>query len=189
AHLLRRAHAPGQGGGGHAGRPLQGSALRADSPLHPPGRGAVAPADHLRIRARFGRRRGLSPARRPLRGQSDAQARSGFDQGRISRRRVRRRKITEDGAPPNGRAMAQDPLDADVILERFYRPAADETAPKKDKPTHYKIVCISLYTEDIAHLEELVAELKRRGHTKANKSQVIRAALDQIDLAKVPKSH
>ena len=33
----------------------------------------------------------------------------------------------------------------------------------------------------------MVAELKRRGHTKANKSQLIRAALAQVDLAKIPK--
>lgn len=63
------------------------------------------------------------------------------------------------------------------------------SAGKKPKPSHYKIVCISLYTEDIARLDGLVAELKRRGHTKANKSQVIRAALEQIDLDKVPKAH
>jgi hypothetical protein len=63
------------------------------------------------------------------------------------------------------------------------------TGGKKPKPSHYKIVCISLYTEDIARLDGLVAELKRRGHTKANKSQVIRAALEQIDLDKVPKAH
>jgi hypothetical protein len=89
------------------------------------------------------------------------------------------------------KTMAANPLAADEILEKFYRPAAasNDTAPKKEKPTHYKVVCISLYTEDIAHLEELVAELKRRGHTKANKSQVIRAALDQIDLDKVPKGY
>ena len=60
---------------------------------------------------------------------------------------------------------------------------------KKPKPSHYKIVCISLYVEDIERLDTLVAELKRRGHTKANKSQVIRAALEQIDLDKVPKAH
>ncbi len=89
------------------------------------------------------------------------------------------------------KTMAANPLAADEILEKFYRPTApsNDGAPKKEKPTHYKVVCISLYTEDIAHLEELVAELKRRGHTKANKSQVIRAALDQIDLDKVPKGY
>jgi hypothetical protein len=110
----------------------------------------------------------------------------------MSRRREplrRRPAAVEEGAPPNGRALASNPLGEDAILERFYRPAEAEAAPKKDKPTHYKIVCISLYTEDIARLEGLVAELKRRGHTKANKSQVIRAALDQIDLEKVPKSY
>jgi hypothetical protein len=57
----------------------------------------------------------------------------------------------------------------------------------KEKPTHYKVVCISLYNEDIERLESMVAELKRRGHTKANKSQLIRAALAQVDLAKIPK--
>ena len=39
------------------------------------------------------------------------------------------------------------------------------------------------------HLEDLdakVAELKRRGWTKANKSQLIRLALSQIDLDKLP---
>jgi hypothetical protein len=89
--------------------------------------------------------------------------------------------------------LLRDPLAADDILEKFYRP--EEKAPpaaeaaKRDKPTHYKIVCISLYTEDIERLESLVAELKRRGHTKANKSQVIRAALDQIDLSRIPKGY
>jgi hypothetical protein len=94
--------------------------------------------------------------------------------------------------PEDPRALADDPLGSDEILERFYRPAsapATTEAPKKDKPTHYKIVCISLYNEDIRHLEALVAELKRRGHTKANKSQVIRAALDQLDLSKIPKGY
>jgi hypothetical protein len=91
--------------------------------------------------------------------------------------------------PPNGRAMATDPLSEEVILEQFYRPTPTNDAPKKAKPTHYKIVCISLYNEDIERLEQLVKELKRRGHTKANKSQVIRAALDQIDLDKSPKGY
>ena len=53
---------------------------------------------------------------------------------------------------------------------------------KKPKPTHYKVVCISLYTQDIESLEAKVAELKRRGHTKANKSQLIRIALRQLDI-------
>jgi hypothetical protein len=98
--------------------------------------------------------------------------------------------------------MAHDPLsDADAILgENFYgrRPdgnvidddAPVETgrrriaraAPKPERPTHYKVICISMYTKDIEELDAKVAELKRRGWTKASKSQLIRIALSQIDL-------
>ena len=91
------------------------------------------------------------------------------------------------------RSLGDDPLATESVLERFYKPATvlteveDAAKPKPDKPTHYKVVCISLYNEDIAHLEEMVAALKRRGHTKANKSQLIRAALAQVDLGKIPK--
>jgi hypothetical protein len=68
-------------------------------------------------------------------------------------------------------------------------PAATASSAGKAKPTHYKIVCISLYTEDIARLEALVSDLKRRGHTKANKSAVIRYALESVDIGKMPKGY
>ena len=104
------------------------------------------------------------------------------------------------------KVLRHDPLaEADEILEKdFYgraaepRPATGEqpvaAAPdapparkkKKPKPTHYKVVCISMYTKDIEQLEAKVAELKRRGHTRANKSQLIRFALSQVDIDKVP---
>ena len=94
---------------------------------------------------------------------------------------------------PHARAMAVNPFE-DSVLEGFYRPQhhtprGAEALPGKTKPTHYKIVCISLYNEDIERLGKMVAELKRRGHTKANKSQLIRAALDQVDLDKIPKGY
>ncbi len=89
--------------------------------------------------------------------------------------------------------ITDDPLrEADLILtEEFYGRGERRTpaAPAKPKPTHYKIVCISLYTEDIERLETLVAELKKRGHTKANKSAVIRYALDSVDISKMPKGY
>jgi hypothetical protein len=87
--------------------------------------------------------------------------------------------------------MAHDPLsDADAILsEEYYgrRPGAvaGEAAKRPEKPTHYKVICISMYNRDIEELEAKVAELKRRGWTKANKSQLIRLALSQIDLDKL----
>ena len=85
--------------------------------------------------------------------------------------------------------MAHDPLsDADAILsEEYYgrrqKPAA--AAQKPARPTHYKVICISMYTRDLEELDAKVAELKRRGWTKANKSQLIRLALSQIDLDKL----
>lgn len=91
--------------------------------------------------------------------------------------------------------MAHDPLsDADAILsEEYYgrRTSGEATiAPRRAKgqprPTHYKIICISMYTRDLEELEAKVAELKRRGWTKANKSHLIRLALSQIDLDKLP---
>ncbi len=92
------------------------------------------------------------------------------------------------------KSMAHDPLsDADAILsEEYYgrRPDGDggdtrrarRASPKPDRPTHYKVICISMYTRDIEELDAKVAELKRRGWTKASKSQLIRIALSQIDL-------
>jgi hypothetical protein len=95
------------------------------------------------------------------------------------------------------RALARDPLSSEDILADFYRPEPrpgrrEKPAPaaeERPRPTHYKVVCISLYNEDIERLDALVKELKRRGHSKANKSQVIREALLQIDLDRVPRHH
>jgi hypothetical protein len=86
-------------------------------------------------------------------------------------------------------------LDADevqgVLTGAFYAPEpprvgriARKNAPK---PEHYKVICISLYTKDLARLDGLVDELKARGLTKANRSALIRVALDQLDLDRVPR--
>ena len=49
------------------------------------------------------------------------------------------------------------------------------------KPT-YKVICISLYHEDLRSLDEAVDVLKARGITIANRSALIRYALDHVDL-------
>jgi len=84
--------------------------------------------------------------------------------------------------------IEHDPL-SEILEEQFYNPTPRPKKTKAPKPSHYKIVCISLYNKDIARLEALVAELKRRGFSKANKSQVIRFALDTVDLDKMPKAY
>lgn len=90
--------------------------------------------------------------------------------------------------------MAHDPLsDADAILsEEYYgRRRLDSESPiaprRAEKPTHYKVICISMYTKDLEQLDELVEKLKVRGITKANRSALIRVALEQLDLDKVPR--
>ena len=63
--------------------------------------------------------------------------------------------------------------------------AVEPTA--EERPAHYKVICISLYNEDLARLDGMVEELKKRGFTKANRSALIRFALEHADLDKVNK--
>ncbi|MFO0739861.1 MAG: hypothetical protein U0270_28440 [Labilithrix sp.] len=78
-----------------------------------------------------------------------------------------------------------------VLSGAFYNPApqapVSESKLKAEKPTHYKVICISMYTKDLERLDEVVEQLKGRGITKANRSALIRVALEQLDLDKVPR--
>jgi hypothetical protein len=68
--------------------------------------------------------------------------------------------------------------------------ASRRTSPQravKPRPEHYKVICISMYTEDLARLDAAVRELKRRGYTKANRSAVLRVAMEQLNLDRIPK--
>lgn len=114
------------------------------------------------------------------------------------------RSILRDGffsgaasAPGPARVRAEDPPVEEA--------AADEPAPRKslttaqrarktakksaakERPDHYKVICISLYNDDLAQLDRVVKELKKRGFTKANRSAVLRAAMQQFDPSKVAK--
>lgn len=93
------------------------------------------------------------------------------------------------GAAPMG-LYDRDELEG-VLSGAFYTPRASAgvkpKAPPAERPTHYKVICISLYTDDLAKLDEMVDELKAKGLTKANRSALIRHALEQVDLDKVPR--
>lgn len=52
--------------------------------------------------------------------------------------------------------------------------------------THYRVICISIYTDDLAELDAKVETLKARGLTKANRSTLIRYALAGIDPETLP---
>src|SRR6186713_2651945 len=92
--------------------------------------------------------------------------------------------------------LGDDPLSETerILSEEYYGRGlrrTDTSAPRRarsdtPRPTHYKVICISMYTRDLEELDAKVAELKRRGWTKASKSQLIRIALAQVDLDKLP---
>lgn len=91
-----------------------------------------------------------------------------------------------------GAARVLDGEEVESVLSgAFYRNPPETPRPRaereKAKPTHYKVICISMYTKDLDRLDELVDELKARGITKANRSALIRVALEQLDLDKVPR--
>ena len=99
--------------------------------------------------------------------------------------------------PMDGGRRATAVLDRDevesVLSGKFYSPSGSaERRPKliaatSEKPAHYKVICISMYTRDLEQLDEMVDKLKGRGLTKANRSALIRFALAQVDLDEVPR--
>ena len=93
---------------------------------------------------------------------------------------------------------ARDIFDRDevegVLNGSFYNNTTDNEATEapvseseKQKPTHYKVICISMYTDALGKLDAMVRELKSRGYTKANRSALIRHALTTVDLDAVPR--
>ena len=66
-------------------------------------------------------------------------------------------------------------------------PGPKDAAAKAEKPAHYKVICISMYTKDLKRLDDMVDSLKAKGMTKANRSALIRYALGEVDLDQVPQ--
>ena len=86
----------------------------------------------------------------------------------------------------------------EVLRESFYKP--DDERPRvrsrrrrgpRRRPNEqsYEVICISLYNEDLARLDEKVGHLKASGHRKMSRSALIRYALDTCDLDALPKSY
>lgn len=96
-------------------------------------------------------------------------------------------------ADPRPQGVVQDV--GRVLQNGFYAGSApspteplQEAGSKRDaKPSHYKVICISMYTDDLERLDEMVENLKARGLTKANRSALIRYALSNVKLEDVPK--
>lgn len=106
-------------------------------------------------------------------------------------------------------AMGRDPLgdEEDVLGRTIFggerstsvpkeaaplRTRRRNTRPKRKpaaQPSHYKVISISMYNDDIEKIDAMVKQLKKMGHTKANRSALIRFALDQVDIEKMPRSY
>ena len=86
--------------------------------------------------------------------------------------------------------LEEDEVSA-VLRDSFYgAKAGKRSRPKsKKKPDHYDVICISLYKEDLAQLDDMVAKLKKRGHRKISRSALIRFALDQVDIRDFPRAY
>jgi hypothetical protein len=104
--------------------------------------------------------------------------------------------VSEDKSFRDAAARVFDPEEVEgVLTSKFYTPKglgtpaneADDGRRRDDKPAHYKVICISLYTDDLRRLDDMVDSLKARGLTKANRSALIRYALDRVDLDTVPR--
>ena len=76
-------------------------------------------------------------------------------------------------APMDGARRARSILDRDevdsVLSGEFYSSPTDSNRRPKlvagatEKPAHYKVICISMYTRDLDQLDTMVEELKARG--------------------------
>lgn len=90
-------------------------------------------------------------------------------------------------------AKVLDPDEVEGVLSNSFYSANDPPRPVPrvaavpKKPTHYKVICISMYMDDLERLDKMVESLKARGLTKANRSALIRFALGEVDLDSVPR--
>ncbi|MCC7070015.1 MAG: hypothetical protein IT383_01750 [Deltaproteobacteria bacterium] len=92
--------------------------------------------------------------------------------------------------------LGVNPLaEADPLVSTFYRaPDAQKgrgrrsrgRQPLKDGRT-WRLVTFSFYEEDVRRLDALLSEAKRRGHRRVSRSQIVRLALRQVDLASLPE--
>lgn len=95
----------------------------------------------------------------------------------------------DDLREATARVLQTEDVDG-VLRGSFYVPSAErreKSEPRAEKPTHYKVICISMYTDDLERLDDMVENLKARGLTKANRSALIRYALANVKLDEVPK--
>ena len=98
-----------------------------------------------------------------------------------------RRELREAAARVLDRNEVEGVLSSAFYVQREDNRNPSEPESSTEKPLHYKVICISMYTEDLKRLDGMVDALKSRGLTKANRSALIRYALGAVDVDRVPK--
>ena len=95
-----------------------------------------------------------------------------------------------EGTGVNG-VLEEDEVSA-VLRDSFYGGKITKRGrakAKNKKPDHYDVICISLYKEDLAQLDKMVAKLKKQGHRRISRSALIRFALDEVDIRDFPRAY
>jgi hypothetical protein len=93
--------------------------------------------------------------------------------------------VSDRSVEPEVIAQERSPTPSEPAKQS--EPEGPRKHPGKERPEHYKVICISMYNEDLALLDEVVRKLKERGFTRANRSAVLRAAMQQFDPSKVAR--
>ena len=83
-----------------------------------------------------------------------------------------------------------------IMRKHFYRKSEEtaESEPRilpadEEEDAGFRRVNISLFPDDIELLNEMVRTLRKRGYRRVSKSQIIRYALQTVDLEKMPPSY
>ena len=84
-----------------------------------------------------------------------------------------------------------------IMRKHFYRKSEEAAEPDVPPPpteedgenAGFRRVNISLFPEDIELLDAMVRTLRKRGYRRVSKSQIIRYALQTVDLEKMPQSY
>jgi hypothetical protein len=83
-----------------------------------------------------------------------------------------------------------------IMRKHFYRKSEETAEPEsrlspvdEEEEAGFRRVNISLFPEDIELLNEMVRTLRKRGYRRVSKSQIIRYALQTVDLEKMPQSY
>jgi hypothetical protein len=91
--------------------------------------------------------------------------------------------------------LGEDPLAEDPLASTFYRTPTStkgRAARKKGRQPlrdgqSYRLVTFSFYEDDVARLDQLLAEAKKQGHRRVSRSQIVRLALRQVNVKALPE--